>query len=68
MEVAAIDETFLLLQVERQAQQDVREGTKEALRWVRSYQINQTAPRRSVPELSLPEALSESDGWLACRV
>ena len=62
MEGAAIDTTLLLLQVERQTQQDVRKGQKEALRGDGPHQINQAAPRRSVDELSLLETLPDTDG------
>ena len=62
MERAAIDQTLFLLQDERQAQQDVRKGQKEAIRRDGPHQIDQVAPSCSVHEPSLPEALSGTDG------
>ena len=61
MEGAAIFKTLLLLQDEKQTQQNVRERQKESLRRDGPHQIDQVAPRRSVYEPSLPEALSDSN-------
>jgi len=62
MEGASIDKTLLLLQNEGQAQQDVRKGQREVVRGDGPRQIDQVAPRRSVDEPCLPEALPDNDG------
>jgi hypothetical protein len=53
---------LLLLQNEGQAQEDVRQGQKAVVRGDGPHQIDQVAPRRSVDEPRVPEALPDNDG------
>lgn len=62
MEGAAGDKTLLLLQVQRQAKQDVRKGQEAVVRRDGPNQDDQIASSRSTYERSLPQALSDIAG------